>query len=110
MTFENLIYDVVEPIAKIALNRPKSLNALTQPLWRDLGQALKMAEEGEKVHVVVLTGAGRSICVGYDLTEVYDHPLKTAADWHHSLSKDMNVTMTIWNLEKPVIASVRASV
>lgn len=107
MTFENLIYEVDEPVATITLNRPKSLNALTQPLWGELKEALKKAEEDDVVRTVVLTGAGRSFCAGYDLTEKYDPPLKTAADWHRSLSKDMAVTMTIWNLEKPVIASVR---
>ena len=107
MTFENLIYEVDEPVATITLNRPKSLNALTQPLWGELKEALQKAEEDNDVRVVVLTGAGRSFCAGYDLTEVYDPPLKTAADWHRSLSKDMTVTMAIWNLEKPVIASVR---
>lgn len=107
MTFENLIYEVDEPVATITLNRPKSLNALTQPLWGELKEALKKAEEDDVVRTVVLTGAGRSFCAGYDLTEKYDPPLKTAADWHRSLSKDMTVTMTIWNLEKPVIASVR---
>ena len=107
MSFENILYEVNEPVATITLNRPKSLNALTQPLWGELGEALKMAEEDEVVRVVVLTGAGRSFCAGYDLTEVYDPPLKTTADWQRSLSKDMAITMAIWNLEKPVIASVR---
>lgn len=107
MTFENIIYEIDEPVATITLNRPKSLNALTQPLWRELGEALKKAEADDTVRVVVLTGAGRSFCAGYDLTEEYDPPLKTAADWHRSLSQDMDVTMAIWNLEKPVIASVR---
>ena len=36
MTFENLLYKVDEPIATITLNRPKVLNALTQPMWREL--------------------------------------------------------------------------
>ena len=107
MTFEHLLYEVDEPVATITLNRPKALNSLTQPLWRELGQALKQAEADEDVRVVVLTGAGRSFCAGYDLTEKYDPPLKTAADWQRSLSRDMDVTMAIWNLEKPVIASVR---
>ena len=72
MTFENLIYEVDEPIATITLNRPKALNALTQPMWRELEQALKKAEADDSVRVVVLTGAGRSFCVGYDLTEHSD--------------------------------------
>jgi enoyl-CoA hydratase len=107
MAYKNIIYEVEKPVATITLNRPKSLNALTQPLWTELKDALLKAEADDDVRAVVLAGAGRSFCVGYDLTEDYDPPLKTAADWHASLSKDMAVTMTIWNLEKPVIASVR---
>ena len=107
MTFENLIYKVDEPVATITLNRPQALNALTQPLWRELEQALKKAEADDAVRVVVLTGAGRSFCVGYDLTEYSDPPLKTNEDWNRFLTRDVNTTMTIWNLKKPVIASVR---
>jgi enoyl-CoA hydratase len=107
MTFENLIYKVDEPIATITLNRPQVLNALTQPMWRELEQALKKAEADDAVRVVVLTGAGRSFCVGYDLTYQSDPPMVTNADWNRFLTRDVNTTMTIWNLEKPVIASVR---
>lgn len=105
MTFENLIYEVNKPIATITLNRPKALNALTQPMWRELEQALKKAEADDTVRVVVLKGAGRSFCAGYDLTE--DSGIDTNAGWSRFLAKDVNTTMTIWNLEKPVIASVQ---
>jgi enoyl-CoA hydratase len=107
MTFEYLIYEVDEPIATITLNRPNVLNALTQPMWRELEQALKKAEADDMVRVVVLTGAGRAFCVGYDLTYTSDPPNKKNADWNRLLTRDVNTTMTIWNLEKPVIASVR---
>ena len=107
MSFENLIYVVEEPIATITLNRPDSLNALTQPMWRELETALKVAEQDDAVRVVVLNGAGRSFCVGYDFKEEEESPLESAADWHRYLSEDVGTTMTIWNLSKPVIASVQ---
>lgn len=107
MTYENLIYKVEEPIATITLNRPKSLNSLIQPMWRELEAAMNEAEADDSVRVVILNGAGRSFCVGYDLTEELDPPVKTHAQWSRWLGKDVNTTMTIWNLEKPVIASVQ---
>ena len=105
MTFENLLYEVEEPIATITLNRPKALNALTQPMWREIEVALRKAEADDSVRVIILKGAGRSFCAGYDLTE--DSGIHTMAGWSRFLAKDVNTTMTIWNLEKPVIASVQ---
>lgn len=107
MAYHNLLFEVTEPIVRITLNRPQALNALTQPLWRELGQALDEAEADERVRVVILAGAGRAFCVGYDLNEEFDPPLKTAAQWREVLARDMAVTMKIWELSKPVIAAVQ---
>ena len=59
MTFENLLYEVDEPIASITLNRPKALNALTQPMWRELEQALRKAEADDAV--VAVTASARRL-------------------------------------------------
>src|SRR5262245_6544205 len=57
-------------VATIRLTRPEKLNALTLAMYEDLGRAFAEAGRDDRVHVVVLTGAGeRAFCVGADLNE-----------------------------------------
>jgi enoyl-CoA hydratase len=56
----------------LALNRPDRMNAVSLPLYRQLGEALRSAERDHNVRAIVLTGAGRAFCVGADLVAYGD--------------------------------------
>ena len=58
--------------ARITLNRPAAMNALSGPLCEELARALGQIERDPAVRVVVLTGAGRAFCAGADLKGVFD--------------------------------------
>jgi len=60
------------PTARITLNRPAAMNALSGPLCEELARALGQVERDPGVRVVVLTGAGRAFCAGADLKGVFD--------------------------------------
>jgi len=64
-------FDVRERVARITLNRPDKRNALTPPMIADLHHALLEADALVDVNVIVLAGAGKDFCAGYDLTGVY---------------------------------------
>ncbi len=66
--FENIIYEVENGRARITLNRPEKLNALTLELQQELNEALWEADNNNDVHCVILKGAGRAFSAGYDLT------------------------------------------
>jgi enoyl-CoA hydratase len=68
MAYETLIYEKERGRARITLNRPEKLNALSRQLQAELKDALWDADQDERVHAVILRGAGRSFCAGYDLT------------------------------------------
>ena len=71
MTYENIIFDVVEGIATITFNRPKALNALNGHLLDELSAALDEIETDEEIRVLVLTGSGeKSFVAGADITEL----------------------------------------
>jgi enoyl-CoA hydratase/carnithine racemase len=53
----------------ITLNRPESLNALNRQIVEELNQAFAELYQRQDVRVVVLRGAGRAFCAGYDLKE-----------------------------------------
>lgn len=65
---ETVRYDVTAGVATITLDRPQSLNSMTDELMGDLVTALSQVEADPSVRVVVLTGAGRGFCSGADLS------------------------------------------
>lgn len=65
---EHLVFEVVEGIAWITLNRPDSLNAMSGEMMRGLAEALEKCSSDDDVRAVVLTGAGeRAFCAGGDV-------------------------------------------
>ena len=55
-------------IARLLLNRPEKLNAIIDETGDDIRRAVRWAEENDQVHVIVVEGAGKGFCGGYDLT------------------------------------------
>ncbi len=94
------------PSAWITLNRPKKLNAMTDALVDQLEAALDRAEADDEVRIVVLRGAGRAFCAGYDLEQEAHEGEPSITEWHELLSRDVAVTMKLWALSKPTIAAV----
>jgi 2-(1,2-epoxy-1,2-dihydrophenyl)acetyl-CoA isomerase len=64
--FEVALHD--PGIALVTLNEPERLNGTTQPMKRDLVEALLQAQMDDAVRVVVVTGSGRAFCAGDDMT------------------------------------------
>ena len=65
--YEQILYDVEEPVATITLNRPGQLNAWTNRMGDEVRHAVAQAEADPSVVGIVLTGAGRGFCAGADL-------------------------------------------
>ena len=67
MKYEEIRFDVSDPLATITLDRPEFLNAWTNRMGAEFKHALARAEEDERVVAIVITGAGRGFCAGADL-------------------------------------------
>jgi len=65
--YEDILYTVQDRIARIALNRPKKLNAWTPAMERSVRRALTAAAVDDGVRVIVVTGEGRGFCAGADM-------------------------------------------
>jgi enoyl-CoA hydratase/carnithine racemase len=65
--YEQILYEVNDPIATVTLNRPDRLNAWTDRMGAEVKHALAQAEADPKVVAIVITGAGRGFCAGADL-------------------------------------------
>ena len=91
---------------RLTLNRPAKLNALSGELVAALGAAIDAAAANPDVRVVVLAGAGRAFCAGYDLTEEAAGEIGGPVAWRDLLAADVAVTLKLLDCPKPVIAQV----
>jgi enoyl-CoA hydratase len=107
MSDEIVRYERRGPAAWITMNRPDKLNALSRELVADLHAALGRAETDDEVKVVVLTGAGRAFSAGFDISPENETGIEGALGWRDELAHDIDLTMRVWSLPKPVIAAVR---
>ena len=115
MTFETIDYSASAGIARIVLNRPERLNAINRQLTSDLRESVRAANEDSSVRVIVLSGAGRAFCAGYDLdwgTKAEDATQKSMGGlWdpvrdYLGMSQNVRAFMSLWESPKPVIAQV----
>src|ERR1700748_406642 len=81
MSFQTLLYDAQGAIATITLNRPERLNTIVPPMPEEIEAAVLRAIEDAEVKVIVLRGAGRSFCAGFDFAGGFHH-------WDESLTTD----------------------
>lgn len=65
--FETLRFEVADGLARLTLDRPDSMNGMTNQMVREATDALELAAADASVRVLVLTGEGRSFCPGADL-------------------------------------------
>ena len=118
--YQQISYEVTDPIATITLDRPQVLNAWTTRMGAEVKHALAQAEEDGRVVGIVLTGAGRGFCAGADLNdlksisegrrEVDDDP-ELAADPGDAAMASFRGTYTyVASVRKPVIAAINGPV
>jgi enoyl-CoA hydratase len=91
---------------RLTLNRPAKLNALNGPLVAALLHALDAAEADDRVRVIVIDGAGRAFCSGYDLAEETAGGVHGPVQWRALLAADVAATLRFLDSPKPVIASI----
>ena len=118
--YETVLYEVDDRVATVTLNRPEVHNALSFQLRSDIVAALRRAEQDPDVSLVLLKGAGRSFCAGYDLKVAGSVELRRAhdgwvadehlEDWTDQFSRGcVRDWMTLWQLLKPVVAQVHGN-
>src|SRR5580698_4063294 len=109
MAFTNISLEKHDLIGTLTLNRPEKLNAMTPTLIAEMGEALTAIEKDSEIKVVVVRGAGRAFCTGYDLTVgLSDKPGEryTLDDDQRSLQRYVEHWLRLRDLPKPVISMV----
>ena len=106
MTDPVLVVERADWGVRLTLNRPEKLNALSAELVDALGVAVDAASVDPDVRVIVLAGAGRAVCAGYDLSEEASAEIHGPLAWRDLLAADVAVTLKLLDSPKPVIAQV----
>ena len=116
--YETLLIDRVGTdgrVGRITLNRPEKLNALSRELFIELNEALHDMEADHSIRVIVLRGAGRAFCAGYDLTgsrsgRSYkfrdDSGRMLLMNMRTSIQQNTEVQMYFWNMAKVTISCI----
>jgi enoyl-CoA hydratase len=102
-------YAVDGRVGVVSLNRGDKLNAISGDLKRTLVERFHEADGDPGTSVVILRAEGRSFCAGYDISP---NPARAARKgntlaWHESLTDDVALEMTPWDMKKPVVAAVQ---
>ena len=112
--------DATNPrIARLLLNRPERLNAINHETPRDIRAAVEWANAEPGIHVIVVEGAGKGFCGGYDLNVFgdadIDHPCQQERmPWdpmvdYATMKRNTEDFMTLWKSAKPTIAKVHGA-
>lgn len=123
---EHVLFEVQGPVATITLNRPEKRNALSPAMLNEMHDAFLEADDRTDVNVIVLAGAGKDFCAGYDLAGTYAgraaedaaseklgvsyrSTIKTLDDDCWNVERQQQLTTIMFDLHKPVIAKVHGN-
>jgi enoyl-CoA hydratase len=121
---EAVAFEVADRVARITLNRPDKRNALSGRMLGELHQALLEADDRTDVHAILLEGAGKDFCAGYDLSDSYgggeakgpEHDpalyrsrAGTLDDDIWNLERQQDLTLVMLDLHKPIVAKLQGN-
>ncbi len=110
-----VLYEKKGRVAYIILNRPDRLNAINDEMPPEIERAVQRADSDPNVHVMIVEGAGKAFCSGYDLSEygeqnstssvIQDMPWDPIQDYQF-MWRNTQHFMALWRAMKPVICKV----
>src|SRR5678810_421529 len=107
MSYQTILCEVSDGIARLTLNRPDRLNSFNVEMHGEVRDALSKLSQEATARVLVLTGAGRGFCAGQDLGDRAVAPGGASANLGDSIEKYYKpLVMTLRNLPMPVIGAV----
>lgn len=120
MSYETILYERKDRVAIITLNRPEKYNTIRMPMPDEIEHAMGIANTDREVRVILLQGAGKSFCGGFDFSnglEHFDDYGMNNDKGEYDAGQDMFVAlnpwqsptqkfMSIWRSAKPVVVKV----
>jgi 2-(1,2-epoxy-1,2-dihydrophenyl)acetyl-CoA isomerase len=101
MSYQNIIFEIREGIARLTLNRPDKLNSFTAGMHEEIRDAISQVRTTPGIRVMLLTGAGRGFCAGQDLGDAAVADLGETVERYYS-----PLVMSLRSLPLPVVCAV----
>lgn len=108
---QDILFDVVDRVATITLNRPEKRNAFTLDMADAWADRLEECHAREDVHVVIITGAGKAFCAGGDIDALMRARLEESAlEKKRELTEHIHrIPRALKSMDKPVLAAINGS-
>ena len=107
MTYESILLESADGIARLTLNRPDRLNSFTATMHEELRDALTRVRADVSARVLLLTGAGRGFCAGQDLSDRAVAPGGAPVDLGASIEANYRpLVLALQSFPMPVICAV----
>ena len=107
MSYETILFDVVNGAAKLTFNRPDRLNSFNVQMHSEVSHALSVVETSGHIRALLITGAGRGFCAGQDLSDRAVAPGGDGVDLGESIEKRYNpLIRRLVTLAKPIVCAV----
>jgi 2-(1,2-epoxy-1,2-dihydrophenyl)acetyl-CoA isomerase len=107
MSYQTIVFELSNGIARLTLNRPERLNSFNTTMLDEVRQALTAVERDTSARVLVLTGAGRGFCAGQDLGDRVVAPGGAPPDLGASIERGYKpLILALRRLPLPIIAAV----
>ncbi|MCA9322599.1 MAG: enoyl-CoA hydratase family protein [Planctomycetes bacterium] len=107
MNYQSFQCKVADGVARITLDRPERLNALTFEVYRELTDCFYALRSREDVGVVSLTGAGRAFCSGGDVNDIIgdlvNRDMKEVLDFTRMTGE---LIANMRELDRPIVAAI----
>lgn len=107
--FENLLVEVADGVATVAMNRPELHNAFNEGMIAELGRAFRTLGKDAAVRAVVLTGKGESFCAGADLNWMRKVASYTPKQNQADAKTLHDMLFAVYSCPKPVLALVNGA-
>ena len=110
-TTPEVLYEVVDGIATLTLNRPERLNTISGPMLNQITELMMQANQDPQVRVVILTAAGKMFCAGLDLVSATQGSGIGSQSDHVAVDLDLRNTppTVMFAMDKPTICAMNGS-
>lgn len=107
MSYQNILFEIADGIARLTLNRPDRLNSFNDAMHAEVRDALGQVQGDGSVRVLLLTGAGRGFCAGQDLSDRRVAPGGAPVDLGSTIEANYRpLILTLRALPLPVLCAV----
>ena len=103
---ETIRFELRGRVGLLTLHRPERLNAISARMMDEVEAVLDAVAEDDGIGAVVVCGAGRAFCSGYDLKDDAATPAADPEAWRARLERDLDFLLGFWSHPKPTIAAV----